>query len=286
MRTIKIIPVTDTRSSIDPRITPQGNPELDTFLTRFAHETHPEIYDCRACPQEQSKCPQQLIDQGQSGRVSTLFNSCSDSRAHQGVLFRPQPGDIFSVASPGAFLAPHRRGESTAANWSAIEYAVGELGVKDLVQFGHTECGAMGGLLAMAKGHQSHHRYLQHLLSEFADLPHQAFALFAEKHGRAPSAAEHRRALEYHGVRVATQRMNEFVQDLYPHAGVRVHGWIYDLREANIFAVQPDQSFKAITHLPRRADYGTLPGDCAQGVEEVNKRLVYRPVGTSCACPT
>ena len=80
----------------------QNDPGLDELLERFTTVVHPEIYDCRACPQDQNHCPQDMIAQGQAGKIWAVFNGCSDSRAQPGVVFQPKPGDMFVTTGAGA----------------------------------------------------------------------------------------------------------------------------------------------------------------------------------------
>lgn len=264
-------------------ISSQGSPPLDSLLTRFATVVHPQIYDCRSCPQDINHCPQDMIDKGQKGKVWTLFNGCSDSRAQPGVVFQPHPGEIFPTTGAGALLTPYEYPNGTNNTWGSIEYAVSHLGVKELVQFGHTECGAMAGLVAMAKGADLHGAHLKSMLAEVIDLEVEAERRFVKQNQRIPTDVELQRELEFHAVRVATNRMQQFVDTQHPDKGIRVHGWIYDVRGANILALQPDDTFAPITHLPSRVDYGALPGSCAQGVNEIEQRLVYRPMPHQCS---
>ncbi len=256
--------------------TSQGVPALDALLRRYATVVHPHTYDCRDCGQSYNHCPQQMIDLGQGGRVWTLFNGCSDSRAQPGAVFEPHAGDMFPITAAGALLTPYDKDGGTNNAWGSIEYAVSHLGVRDLVQFGHTECGAMQGLVAMAKGAAIHGQHLKVMLQDVMDIEKGAEEWFMQEHNRQPDAKELQRALEYHNVRVAVHRLRAFVEACHPDKTIRVHGWIYDMRGANILALQPNGHFKPITDLPHRVDYGHLPASCEQGMAEIDDRLVYR----------
>lgn len=254
-----------------------GAEGLERLLGHFTAHTHPEIYDCQSCPQEQQRCPQDMIDNGQSGKVLTAFNGCSDSRAHPALIFKPRMGDMFPVVNAGAFLTPYEQGNGTTQAWASLEYAVTHLGVKDIVQFGHTECGAIAGLVSMAEHGAIKLPHLAGLLGGVSHMVQEAQTLFGRQHGREPQAHELRRAIEEHNVRLGVRHLREYIHKHHPQSGVRVHGWLYDMRGANILAVQANGSFQPITHLPARADYGRLPGSCAQGVAERAHRLVFQP---------
>ena len=74
----------------------------------------------------------------------TLFVTCSDSRIDPNLLTKSKPGDLFILRNAGNIVPPHGSGGGEAAT---IEFAVGGLGVRDVIVCGHYRCGAMRGLL-------------------------------------------------------------------------------------------------------------------------------------------
>lgn len=89
---------------------------------------------------------QELFERLASGqRPSTLFITCADSRVVPDLFTQSEPGEIFVIRNAGNIVPAYRRppGGVTAT----IEFAVAVLGVKHIVVCGHTDCGAMKGLL-------------------------------------------------------------------------------------------------------------------------------------------
>jgi carbonic anhydrase len=74
-----------------------------------------------------------------------LFITCSDSRISTDLLMQSNPGDLFVLRNAGNIIPAYGAPNSGAA--ATIEFAVGGLGVKDIVVCGHSHCGAMKGLL-------------------------------------------------------------------------------------------------------------------------------------------
>ncbi|STX29686.1 (beta)-carbonic anhydrase [Legionella beliardensis] len=84
-----------------------------------------------------------LLAQGQSPEV--LFITCCDSRIDPAKLTKTKPGDLFIHRNIGNIIPPYPIPCGEAAT---IEYAVEELQVKEIIICGHSQCGAMKGLLA------------------------------------------------------------------------------------------------------------------------------------------
>ena len=88
----------------------------------------------------------ELFERLASGqKPSTLFITCADSRVVPDLFTQSEPGEIFVIRNAGNIVPAYRRppGGVTAT----IEFAVAVLGVKHVVICGHTDCGAMRGLL-------------------------------------------------------------------------------------------------------------------------------------------
>jgi carbonic anhydrase len=84
-----------------------------------------------------------LVDEGQ--HPSTLFIGCSDSRVVPYLLMDCGPGELFLVRNVGNLIPPY---DDSAAHGSgaAIEFAVLNLRVRNIVVCGHSHCGAMRAL--------------------------------------------------------------------------------------------------------------------------------------------
>src|SRR6266446_755217 len=83
-------------------------------------------------------------------KPDALFIACSDSRVAINVFASTEPGDLFVVRNPGNIVSPAASDGLSVADESeaaAIEFAVGQLEVRDIIVCGHSSCGAMSGLL-------------------------------------------------------------------------------------------------------------------------------------------
>ncbi|MGW2597772.1 carbonic anhydrase [Streptomyces klenkii] len=81
-------------------------------------------------------------------KPKTLFIGCSDARVVPELITQQEPGELFVIRTAGNLVPAHAAGADGVA--ASIEYAVGVLGVSDIIVCGHSACGAM---TALAEGH-------------------------------------------------------------------------------------------------------------------------------------
>ena len=97
------------------------------------------------CLNREKSSPEWLLDNG-----PTLFSS-PDSRVAPNVFASTDPGDLFVVRNVGNMIpccgvAGHSTADESEA--AAIEFAIMNLKVRDIIVCGHSDCGAMHALLA------------------------------------------------------------------------------------------------------------------------------------------
>ena len=86
---------------------------------------------------------------GQSPDV--LFVACSDSRVVPNLFASTDPGDLFVVRNVGNLIPPCQEDGQSVGDESeaaAIEFSLLTLKVSSIIICGHSECGAMQGILA------------------------------------------------------------------------------------------------------------------------------------------
>lgn len=74
-----------------------------------------------------------------------LFVTCADSRVVPDLIMQCGPGELFISRNAGNIVPPH--GELRGGVSATIEYAVSALGIQDIIVCGHSDCGAMKGIL-------------------------------------------------------------------------------------------------------------------------------------------
>ena len=175
----------------------------------------------------------EILSQGQ--QPDTLLITCSDSRIAPDLLMQTQPGDLFVLRNAGNLIPPY--GAANGGEGATIEYAVAALGVKHALVMGHSNCGAMKGLLHP---------------ESLVDMP-----LVAEwlKHADATRNVVEECYPDLEGVDLlnATIKENVLVQldnlRTYPKVAalmakgaLTLHGWIYEIESGQILAYDPQVS--------------------------------------------
>jgi carbonic anhydrase len=177
---------------------------------------------------------QEIFEQlahGQNPRV--LFITCSDSRVDPNLITQSQVGDIFVIRNAGNIIPPF--GAANGGEGAAVEYAIHALNIEHIVVCGHSNCGAMKGLLKMEKIKNDMplvYEWLQH------------------------AEATRRLILENYGDRTGDDLMDTTVAEnvltqlenlkTYPIIHSRIfagslnlHGWVYDIESGDVHAYDP-----------------------------------------------
>lgn len=86
---------------------------------------------------------------GHEQHPRALFITCSDSRIDPNLLTQTEPGELFIIRNAGNIIPPY--GATNGGEGAAVEYAVQALEIKQIIVCGHSNCGAMKGLLQLGK---------------------------------------------------------------------------------------------------------------------------------------
>lgn len=94
---------------------------------------------------------QQLAEHGQ--RPETMVIACSDSRVDPQMIFDAGPGELFVVRNVANLVPPFEPDGAYHGTSAALEFAVRELQVRNLVVLGHGLCGGIAALLGGVPPH-------------------------------------------------------------------------------------------------------------------------------------
>jgi carbonic anhydrase len=93
---------------------------------------------------DQTKAFRRLSVAGQTPK--TLIIACSDSRVDPAILSSANPGELFVVRNVANLVPPYESSQGFHGVSAAIEFAVVNLRVKNIVVLGHRQCGGIRSL--------------------------------------------------------------------------------------------------------------------------------------------
>jgi carbonic anhydrase len=167
-------------------------------------------------------------------RPEALFITCADSRIDPCMLTQTKPGELFICRVIGNIIPPYP--DAIGGVSATIEYAVGVLGVPDVIVCGHTDCGVMKGVLSPDA--------LEPLTSvsawlNYAQPAREAVAQLKLVH----TEAEHLLALAEHNVieQLRNLRTHPAVATRLEQGDLQVHGWVYHIGEGLVTAYDSDR---------------------------------------------
>jgi carbonic anhydrase len=157
----------------------------------------------------------------------TLFITCADSRVDPEALVQSRPGELFVTRNIGNMAPAY--GEMLGGVSAVIEYAVLALDVSQIVVCGHTDCGAMKGLLDRPSVSRmpTVDRWL-----------HNGEAALSVARARNPDLNDEailtKLVEENVLLQLAHLRTHPSVAGALAQGRIALHGWVYDIRTGQV----------------------------------------------------
>lgn len=175
-------------------------------------------------------------------RPEVLFITCADSRVAPNLVTQTAPGELFIVRNVGNLVPAY--GALASGEAAAIEFAVEELGVKDIIVCGHTYCGAMRALLEPgAHPRPAVDRWLAHA--------EPTRAIIAESYAHLAGDELWRATIKENVlVQLEQLRTHPAVEAGIAAGRVHLHAWVYHLEDGAVAAYSPESGQFAPLHEP------------------------------------
>lgn len=164
---------------------------------------------------------------------SVLMIACSDSRIDPAIVTRAEPGELFVVRNVANLVPPYEPDGRYHGTSAAIEFAVRDLKVSDIVIFGHSQC---GGIQAMTgKGPQ------RTFLTPWVNLVQDACVQMRKAHPGDEDETD--TATERAAIRVSISNLLGFpwVKERVDRGELAVHGWLFDLKPGVLYGLDPSR---------------------------------------------
>ena len=145
------------------------------------------------------------LAEGQAPRVMII--ACSDSRVDPAQIFDANPGEMFVVRNVAALVPPFETGGGRHGVSAALEFAVTQLKVEEIIVMGHGFCGGCAAALTgqFRGADPGEGGFIAHWIDMLDEAREKVRASHSEPLGR-----EAFREMELEGVRVSLENLRTF----------------------------------------------------------------------------
>lgn len=156
---------------------------------------------------------------GQSPKVMVI--ACSDSRVDPTQIFDTSPGEMFVVRNVANMVPPFETSPGYHGVSAALEFAMNQLEIPEIVVLGHQACGGCGA--ALSQRFQDAPKGSGGFIADWIRLLDGARAKVVAEHGEGEAGA---RALELEAVKVSIDNLRTFpcIPKREAEGKLRIHG--------------------------------------------------------------
>ncbi|MDP9164402.1 MAG: carbonic anhydrase [Pseudomonadota bacterium] len=170
------------------------------------------------------------LAEGQS--PAAIIIACCDSRADPATIFDANPGEIFVVRNVANLVPPFEQGGGRHGVSAALEFAVTQLEIPEIVVMGHERCGGIQASLTgqFADAAAGEGGFIAQWM-QVLERPREAIVA---EHGMGPDAAM---LLEEAGIRqsLANLRTFPFVAEREAAGKLSLHGCHFSIFKGQLF---------------------------------------------------
>ena len=167
------------------------------------------------------------LAEGQSPKVMVI--ACSDSRVDPGQIFDAKPGEMFVVRNVANLVPPFEPGGGRHGVSAALEFAVTQLEVEEVIVLGHGFCGGCAAALTGQFDDAPHGE--GHFIADWIELLGDARRKIRAAHAEFDRSAF--RDMELEGVRTSLANLRTFpwVREREQGGRLALHGAFFSIAE-------------------------------------------------------
>jgi carbonic anhydrase len=168
----------------------------------------------------------------QEQKPDVLFITCADSRVDPNLVTQSNPGEIFIVRNMGNIVPPHDAIKDKNSVAAALEFAVLNLKVTDIIICGHSNCGAM----QMLNEDAQLLRRMPHV-NEWLELSASVRDLILKYYGNTSNEIR-QRVTEEENILFQLHNIQTypFVKQALDEKTLYLHGWYYNIGTGSIYS--------------------------------------------------
>jgi carbonic anhydrase len=171
------------------------------------------------------------LAEGQNPRVMIL--SCADSRVDPAQIFDARPGEMFVVRNIAALAPPYETSGGYHGVSAALEFAVTQLGVEEILVMGHGLCGGCAAGLTGQFEDSEHGE--GHFIADWVRMLDEAREAVRARHATLDHDAF--RDMEWEAIKVSLANLRTFPWIAEREAGgmLTLHGAHFSIAEGRLY---------------------------------------------------
>ncbi len=189
--------------------------------------------------QKQKDIIHHLLEQGQ--KPTTMVITCSDIRISPSEIFAANPGELYILSNVGG-IVPKFDAKGIHGIMAAIEYAVKEIEVQNIIILGHAKCNAMK--MIMSENFVESKKKLSESMHTWLSIASEAREA-VKREMTDKSEEEQLEACEHESLVVSMHNLMEYpyVAEAVKKQKLNVIGWHFDIEKGEIMSFNPDNGF-------------------------------------------
>ena len=183
------------------------------------------------------------LSEGQSPQVMIL--SCADSRVDPSQIFDARPGEIFVVRNIAALAPPYETSSGYHGVSAALEFAVTQLEVSEILVMGHGLCGGCAAALTGQFDGAEHGE--GHFIADWVGMLDEARDRVRSTH--AAVDADARLAMEREAVKVSLANLRTFpwIREREEAGTIKLHGAHFSIAEGRLYMLdEAEDDFRPV----------------------------------------
>ena len=183
------------------------------------------------------------LSEGQSPKVMVL--ACADSRSDPAQIFDARPGEMFVVRNIAALAPPYETSQGFHGVSSALEFAVTQLNVAEILVMGHGMCG--GCAAALTGQFDDVPSGEGHFIGDWVRMLAAARDEVRQKHPELdrPAFLE----MEHEAVKISLANLRSFpwIADREKAGALKLHGAHFSIAEGRLYVLdEAEDTFRPV----------------------------------------
>lgn len=187
------------------------------------------------------------LSEGQTPQVMVI--ACSDSRVDPSQIFDTLPGEMFVVRNVAALVPPFEVGGGRHGVSAALEFAITQLEVPEIVIMGHGACGGVAA--ALSQRFATAELGEGGFIAKWIELLDEARARVVAEYGEGPEAL---RQLEFESVKLSLANLRgfPFVPAREKAGKLKLHGALFAIADGLLHVLDETSGIFAPAARPER----------------------------------